>query len=1041
MKFKFKIQKYQTDAVNAVCDVFQRQPYIRSFSYTFDKGNTAPSPRNGTFFQSMGGKIVYEEGVVGHSDDQDLLGYSNPDLVLNEDALLSNIKAIQDKFNLNSSSSLSHKLGKAQLDVEMETGTGKTYVYIKTMFELNKRYGFKKFIVVVPSIAIREGVKKTFEMTADHFMENYGKKARFFVYNSKKLDDLNTFSTSADLNVMIINTQAFNTRGADARRIYESLDEFQSRRPIDVISANRPILILDEPQKMGGDATQETLQKFKPLFCLYYSATHKEQHNMVYVLDALEAYRQKLVKKIVVKGIKLDNLKGTNSYVYLQGIELSSNHAPIARMEIEINYPKSGKINRETRKFDVGDSLYVASNNLEEYSNQFVVSEVDPINQQVTFLNGVKIGIGEVLGDISEDSLRRIQIRETIRAHFEREKELFHKGIKVLSLFFIDEVDKYREYDADGHQVTGLYGRMFEEEYDKLFNDYYKPLEDKEYAEYLHKFKAHDVHKGYFSVDKKGHLIDSKLGRGSDISDDVSAYDLIMKDKERLLSFDEPTRFIFSHSALREGWDNPNIFQICTLRHTNSDIKRRQEVGRGLRICVDSTGDRMDSTVPGIDFFGINKLTVIANESYETFVEGLQSEVSENIYHRPSRFNEDFLIGKKVVVDGKETSITGTQARAIYHYFVKNDFLDEEDRPNDKYKDAVNTDSLPPMPAEIEPLASQVHQYAQSVYNPDVWKDIVDDGNQAKIQDNSLNENFKKKEFQELWKLINHQYAYTVDFDSDELIKKCIESIDKDLSVVALKYTVTTGEQKEEISQEQVENKQSFSQETNFTGSLSVSDDSSIKYDLLGKIKENTNLTRRTIAKILEGIDDSKFRMYRLNPEDFIAKVSQKIRDELGSIIVEHVSYNELEGTFDSNIFTESKSSEDFKNAYRAKKDVQDYVFCDGISKTNSVEHQFAVNLDQSENVVVYAKLPRGFYIPTPIGRYSPDWAIAFKKSTVKHVYFIAETKGSMNSMQLRGVEKTKTDCAKKLFEKISNGKVEYGIVKSFDDLMNKVMV
>lgn len=1041
MKFKFKIQQYQTDAVNAVCDVFDGQPSIRSISSTFDKGNAVKSSNSMTLSTNYGDKYNYDIEINARTDNDDILGYSNSNLMISDDVLLSNIKSIQEKANLNVSDVLSKKLGKIQLDVEMETGTGKTYVYIKTMFELNKRYGFKKFIVVVPSIAIREGVKKTFEMTVDHFMETYGKKARYFVYNSKKLDDLNTFSTNADLNVMIINTQAFNARGADVRRIHEELDEFQSRKPIDVISANRPILILDEPQKMGGKATQESLQKFNPLFCLYYSATHKEHHNMVYVLDALEAYKQKLVKKIVVKGIKIDNLKGTNSYVYLDGIDVSTTHAPVARMEIEINYPKSQKINRETKNFDVGDDLYETSNHLEEYSNQFVVNEIDPKNNKVSFLNGLSIGIGEVIGDISEDSLRRIQIRETIKAHFEREKELFHKGIKVLSLFFIDEVNKYREYDENGHQVTGLYGRMFEEEYTKLYKDYYKPLEDKEYAEYLARFNAHDVHKGYFSIDKKGHMVDSKVGRGSDVSDDVSAYDLIMKDKERLLSFDEPTRFIFSHSALREGWDNPNIFQICTLRHTDSDIKRRQEVGRGLRICVNSLGDRMDSSVPGIDFFDINRLTVVANESYEEFVAGLQTELSQDIYHRPSRFNVDFLIGRSIVVNGNAVKIDGPQARKIYQYFVKNDFLNENDRPNQHYKDMVKSNALPPMPAEIEPLANDVHKLAQSVYNPDVLKDIVGNDNQAKTRGNPLNENFKKKEFQELWKLINHQYAYTVDFDSNELIKKCIEEIDKSLSVTVLLYEVTTGEQKDEISQEQIENKESFHNETASSGSLNVADDSSVKYDLLGKIKENTNLTRRTIAKILKGISDEKFCMYRANPEDFINKVSKIIKEQLSTVIVEHVSYNELDQTFDSNIFTESKKSSDFNDAYQAIKNIQDYVFCDGISKTDSVEIRFAHDLDTHDNVVVYAKLPKGFYIPTPMGRYSPDWAIAFKEGTVKHVYFVAETKGSMDSMQLRGIERAKTDCAKKLFEKISNGKVEYGIVKSYKDLMNKVMV
>ena len=439
----------------------------------------------------------------------------------------------------------------------METGTGKTYVYIKTMFELNKRYGWTKFIVVVPSIAIREGVKKSFETMEDHFMEHYGKKARYFIYNSSNLNQLDSFSGNSGLNVMIINTQAFasslkeGAKNKESRIIYSKRDEFGSRRPIDVIKANRPILILDEPQKMGGEVTQKALKNFNPLFALNYSATHKTQHNLVYVLDALDAFNKRLVKKIEVKGFEVRNFRGTDKYLYLEQIILSKNKPPMARIEMEIGYNKS--INRETRIVGVGADLYYLSQQMEQYKG-YTVSDIDPINNTLTFTNGEVISTGNVVGDVSERDMRRIQIRETILSHFEKEEQLFNKGIKTLSLFFIDEVSKYRIYDENGDEQLGEYGKIFEEEYLSVLNEYLK-VEQSPYQQYL-RDKCADVsavHKGYFSIDKKGRAVDSKLKRGSEFSDDISAYDLILKNKERLLSFEESTRFIFSHSALREG--------------------------------------------------------------------------------------------------------------------------------------------------------------------------------------------------------------------------------------------------------------------------------------------------------------------------------------------------------------------------------------------------------------------------------------------------------------------------------------------------------
>lgn len=1028
MKFRFKIQQYQSDAVKAVADVFKGQPYQEKTKYTLDRGVVT------TKAQLQFSLFDHLEGINPEELD---VGFANPRIELTSEALLTNIKEIQSLSNINESTSLSHSLGAVDIDVEMETGTGKTYVYIKSMFELNKKYGFSKFIVVVPSIAIREGVRKSFEMTSEHFMDTYGKKARFFVYNSKKLDEIEQFSSSSAINVMIINIQAFNARGADARRIYEELDEFQSRRPIDVIAKNRPILILDEPQKMGGAATQESLQRFNPLFSMNFSATHRVTHNPVFVLDALDAFNKKLVKKIQVKGFTVKNLRGTNGYLYMQDIILSANKPPMAKIEMEIMYG-GGKVNRETRQLKVGDNLYQISNEMEQYRNGFVISEINPFNNTVTFINGEVLELGIAAGDVSENDIRRIQIRETIKSHFEKEEELFNRGIKVLSLFFIDEVAKYRQYNEDGEEINGLYGKIFEEEYIRIVNEYIT-LFDTPYVRFLQSTTASQVHKGYFSIDKKGRKVDSALIRGTDISDDVSAYDLILKDKERLLSFEEPTRFIFSHSALREGWDNPNVFQICTLKHSNNNIQRRQEVGRGLRLCVNSTGERMDATIPNFDVHSINILTVVASDSYEDFVKGLQTEIKENLYERPSRASKEFFAGKKIVVGGEERVITSQQATAIYKYLLKNDYIDDDDKPTDEYKNAVKDGTLAPLPFEIEPMADVVHKLVQSTYDSDALKGMIENGNQSKVQDNKLNDNFARKEFQKLWAEINHKYAYTVEFDSEELIKKAVEAIDKELFVSPLTYTVSTGEQKSEIDADEIKNGVSFKSAKTRTEQLRTSASDTIKYDLLGKIASGTSLTRKTVATILKSINEAKFYCYRDNPEEFINKVCKLINEQKATLIVDHITYNQIEGNFDSVIFAEAKTTSEFKHAYRAEKHIRDYVFVDGINKDSSIERRFAEDLDNAEEVCVYAKLPKGFYIPTPVGNYSPDWAIAFNEGTVKHIYFVAETKGSLDSMQLRGVEKAKIDCARTLFNKMSTSSVRYEHVTDYRDLLNKM--
>mgnify|MGYP001000400606 FL=1 len=1017
MKFKFTIQPYQTEAVDSVVGVFAGQPFNDHFTYRRD--------------------VEIKRDVTNWmlSDEELYMGFANAKVQLDYGQLLDNIHRIQGRNNIKLSDSLkSGELGICSLDVEMETGTGKTYVYIKTMFELNKQYGWSKFIVVVPSIAIREGVRKSLETMQEHFMEYYGKKVRFFTYNSKNLTDIDNYSQSADINVMIINTQAFYARGKDARRIRMELDNFGSRRPIDIIKANRPIVILDEPQKMGGKATQESLKEFNPLFCLNYSATHKQHHNLVYVLDALDAYNKKLVKKIEVKGFDIKNLRGTDSYLFLESIVISPKKPPMARIEFEVGYNKS--INRETRILGVDDDLFSLSKNMEQYRG-YHISDIDPIRGTVAFTNGEVIHAGEVIGDVSEADLRRVQIRETIRSHFEKEKELYSKGIKTLSLFFIDEVAKYRKYDEDGNEINSEYGDIFEQEYIDILNEYLT-LFNTPYEQYLRSIDVHITHAGYFSIDKKGHKVDSSLKRGSDESDDISAYDLILKDKERLLSFESPVRFIFSHSALREGWDNPNVFQICTLKHGGSSpTQKRQEVGRGLRLCVNQNGERQDYDTLGSQVQQINQLTVIASDGYKDFVADLQKGIREDLYDRPTKATAEYFIGKTLNIGSSDVTVSDKQGRDIYRYLIKNDYIDEDDHVTDKYRIDLANDTLAPVPESCQEIANGVHALIQSIFDEHALDDMISNGHETKVPDNVLNDNFYKKEFQTLWNYINHKYAYTVEFDSDELIQKAIAHIDDKMFVAKLQYTVTTGQQQQDMNSDTLKNGTSFVAEKSKTYTLERAEGSAVKYDLIGKIAEGAKLTRRSAAKILAGIKPYTFAMFKNNPEEFITKAIRLINEQKATMIVEQITYNQTDGTYDSSIFTAEKNT-NFARAYHAKKNVQDYVFADGYAKDGqSIERKFAESMDLADEVCVYAKLPKGFFIPTPVGNYSPDWAIAFHKGAVKHIYFIAETKGTMETLNLKPIEKAKIDCARKLFHKLSSADVVYDSVDSYQHLLD----
>lgn len=1006
MKFKFKIQQYQTDAVEQTVSVFAGQPSKTNAQYRRDLGKT-------------NGHIVYDEEYVG---------WRNNDVELNDHQLLENIKKMQVESNIPQSKLLSKPdgLGACSLDIEMETGTGKTYVYIKTMFEMNKRYGWSKFIVVVPSIAIREGVYKSFTMLEDHFMQQYGKKARFFIYDSSNLTQIDSFSSDASINVMIINTQAFardfkeDGKNKVSLIMYSKRDDFQSRRPIDVIAANRPVIIMDEPQKMEGAATQRALKNFRPLFVLNYSATHKTSHNCIYALDAYDAYRQRLVKKIQVKGITLQNLLGTQAYIYFDNIILSKNHAPEVKLEIEVQGATAAR--RQTYKFSQGDSLHDISR-LPAYK-EFVITEINAYTNTIYFRNGDKLRKGEVMGDVSEKTIQQIQIRETVASHFEKERELFRLGIKTLSLFFIDEVANYKSYDEQGEVVKGQLWQMFEEEYMRYLNENLSLFED-DYQEYLRKVSVGQVHNGYFSIDKKGHAINSEVKRGETISSDISAYDLILKNKERLLSFDEPTRFIFSHSALREGWDNPNVFQICTLRHASSATAKRQEVGRGLRICVDQQGNRMDAERLGDSVHDINKLTVIANESYSSFVDDFQKETREALRERPAQATVAYFEGKTFRVGEDLHIISAMEAASIVNYLFENDYTDEKGNILQSYHKDMLQETLAPLGKKLQPMAEQVHRLIQGIFNPAALEGMVEDANdKAEVANDKLNGNAQKEEFKKLWAQINHRYVYTVHYDSEELIKKSIAAIDKDLSVTQLRYVITTGEQGKRMDFD-------GDRHTRRQEMREVST-SNVLYDLVGDIARGATLTRRTVVRILKGIMPARLLMFKNNPEEFIRKVVKLIKEHKATMIVEHIAYNITADTYDTDIFTQEKNRQSVDKAYPAKKHILDYVFSD-----SKGEREFAEDLDNADDVCVYAKLPRTFQIPTPVGNYAPDWAIAFNDNMgIKHIFFIAETKGSMESMQLKGIEKAKIDCAKRLFNELSISNVRYHEVSSYDKLL-----
>ncbi|HBY04502.1 MAG TPA: restriction endonuclease subunit R [Desulfotomaculum sp.] len=1014
MKLQFKHQKFQADAAKAVCNVFAGQPYLTP-SYMMDKGY-----------------VKYDQ--ITTDEAERFTGFGNSKLMpeLNDGIILDNINKIQRSNQIEPSRQLE---GRYNLTVEMETGVGKTYTYIKTMYELNKRYGWSKFIIVVPSVAIREGVYKSFQITEEHFAEEYGKKIRYFIYNSAQLTEIDRFASDSAINVMIINSQAFNARGKDARRIYMKLDEFRSRKPIDILAKTNPILVIDEPQSVEGAATKERLKEFNPLVTLRYSATHKKDsvYNMIYRLDAMEAYNKKLVKKIAVKGVSVAGSTATEGYVYLESINLSKGN-PTATIEFDVKGARG--VRKSTRIVGERYNLFPNSGELEEYKNGYTVLRIDGRDSSIEFTNGIKLFAGDVAGAVSEDQLRRIQIRETILSHIERERQLFYKGIKVLSLFFIDEVAKYKQYDAAGQAFNGLYADMFEEEYKQAISNIQLKIDDSdEYFKYLDGITAEETHAGYFSIDKKSRrIIDSKLGdRKERTSDDADAYDLIMKNKERLLDRRETVRFIFSHSALREGWDNPNVFQICTLKQSGSDVRKRQEVGRGLRLSVNQNGERMDTNLLGEDVHNVNVLTVVANESYDSFAKGLQTELAEAVADRPRIVTTD-LFKNKVIKDagGAEQVIDFDLAQSIYEGLITSGYVKKGALTDKYYEDKKN--------GNVE-IAEEAADCKESVIA--ILDSIYD--SRALQPENARKNNIELKldksklglpEFQKLWANINAKSVYVVEFDQEELIQKAISALNRELRVSKIFFKVETGTMTDIQSREQLQQGAAFIKEENGVFKAELSSSATVKYDLVGKVVAETGLTRKAVATILCEIEKTVFGQFVNNPEEFIIKAAQIINEQKATAIVQHITYNKLDAVYDTTIFTEPALKGQLGvNAMAANKHLYDHILYDSAN-----ERAFAESVDNSNEVAVYVKLPNGFFISTPVGKYNPDWAIAFYEGKVKHIYFVAETKGSMSTLQLRMVEEAKIHCAREHFRAISTDYVMYDVVDSYAALLDRVM-
>lgn len=962
MKFRFDPhQHYQRDAIDAITGLFESQ--------TLSAGDYEVSLN--PLLESSGQALIQNE-----------LGYGNR-LVIDNTTLSKNLKAIQKKNEIFSVDDIASK-GK-NFTVEMETGTGKTYVYLRTIFELNNQYGFRKFIIVVPSIAIREGVLKSIEMTLEHFRDLYNNVPfTYFVYDSKRVSQLRSFAAGNDLQIMIINIDAFNKK--ENNIIHDTRDQMGGRRPIEFIQTTNPVVILDEPQNMESKKSKEAIASLNPLCTLRYSATHRDLYNPVYNLGPIQAFRMNLVKKISVASVLAEN-DPTQSYIKIDEIRLDKPplKAKIHFFKMSTAGPKLTSI---TVKKD--DDLYQKSGENTIYENGFTVAEINaqPGREYIKFTNGIRMRPGQEQGGSRQEIVKK-QIKETIKAHFEKEWQLKEKGIKVLSLFFIDRVENYRKY-TDSGPLKGIYAIWFEEAYRELA---------KEYAEDgLTILPPEEVHNGYFSKDTKGHFKDTE-GR-SKLDEDT--YSLIMKDKEKLLDPENPLKFIFSHSALREGWDNPNVFQICTINETVSSLKKRQEIGRGMRLPVNKDGDRIFNTE-------INNLVVIANESYMDFVAALQSEFEEEgiVF---GRLPGEAFQGLRIGMPGEEKPLTAEEMQELRTHIQENGWIDDDGKINDAFSQAVENQTFT-VPEKFTPVTSQIieiidrHKIENHVTRYST--------NKSKVREEVLLD----PEFEKFWNAISQKTVYSVDYDTDDLIKRTSIAIKNMEKIEPLKITTkvaditfeTSGIRAQEVRTPDYEY---FTQRTYVP-------------DILSYIQSRVELTRHTIFAILKRsgrLDD-----FVKNPQAFMDASVKCIQDELNLIIIEGIQYERLnEIAFEMSRFRTQEHEKEFINdrIVPTEKSLYDYIAYDSLT-----EKKFAKYLESLKNIKYFIKLPAWFKVPTPVGQYNPDWAILKKNG--KLIYMIRETKGTKDALGLRGLEKAKTICGEKHFEAIG---IDYLVITGIDD-------
>lgn len=972
MKIKFSENlEYQKEAINSIVKIFEGQALAQD-NFT----------------------VTIQEKQVGLFESE--LGIGNR-LDITDDEIAENIQKVQVNNALPITKFIERPLN---LSVEMETGTGKTYVYLRTIFELNKKYGFAKFIIVVPSLAIKEGVYKSLQIMEEHFKKLYENTIyNYFIYDSSNPEKLRTYATSANIEIMVINIDAFRKSFVDPEKestaniIHRANDKLSGHKPIEFIQQINPIVIIDEPQSVDKtDKAKEAIASLNPLAILRYSATHKEKINMVYKLDSVDAYEKELVKQIEVISV-MPKDSYNNPYVKL--VNANSTRTGISA-KVEIDVLEKGKVKRVTNTVKKETDLEELTGR--ELYKGFIIDEIncEKGKEYITFTsNDILIQKGEAYGDIDHDELKRVQIRKTIEEHLNKELKLTKEGIKVLSLFFIDRVANYRDYDEEGNPIKGKYAIMFEEEYRKLMR---KPKYNTLFRDVDLDTIAEEVHNGYFATDKKkdakGEAIYKETkGEEGKTKADEDAYSLIMKDKEKLLSFDTKLRFIFSHSALREGWDNPNVFQICTLNETKSEIKKRQEIGRGLRLAVNQKGER----VYGHD---INTLTVMVNESYEDFVTNLQKEMEKE---EGIKFGViDKYIFSNItyeICDGVKAQLGATDSEKLWNYLKEEKLIDSKGKIQEKLKFELKHNTLK--------LLDDFKMVEQMV----VKKLTRFAGNLANVKDGSkkkeihLNkERVLSPEFTDLWNRIKYKTTYSVHFDSNELIEVCVKALQEDLKVSGVKIQVITAATK--IAEEGVTAKEK-------NRSLVAINEKAALPDILTYLQNETNLTRRTLANIL--VKSGELERFKMNPSRFMQEAAAIIKRTLSTFIVDGIKYEKI-GDEEYAVQEVFKDEELYgyltEDIVPSERSIYNYIKYD-----SNVEKSFAEKLEENESVKIYAKLPSNFKIDTPIGKYNPDWAILIEKDGEEKLYFVVETKGTDQIALLKDAEKAKIRCAKEHFK------------------------